>query len=77
MLLGILKEQNFNRVSITPTASKKLTAMGITAVVEAGAGEKAGYPDQIYQESDIKSTSRDNILKDADIIISIEPMRIL
>ena len=44
MLLGILKEQNFNRVSITPTASKKLTAMGITAVVEAGAGEKAEHP---------------------------------
>lgn len=74
MLLGILKEHNFNRVSITPTASKKLTAMGITAVVEAGAGEKAGYPDQSYADNDIKSTSRDSILKDADIIITIEPV---
>lgn len=74
MLLGILKEQNFNRVSITPTASKKLDVMGLTAVVETGAGEKAGLNDQNYIDSGIKTSTRDSILKDADIIISIEPV---
>lgn len=74
MILGILKEQNFNRVSVTPPATKKLEAMGLTAVIEFGAGEKAGYPDQSYAAGNISAISRADLLKEADIVVSIEPI---
>ncbi len=74
MLLGVLKEQNFNRVSITPGVSKKLASLGLTTSVEYGAGEKSGFTDQSYAESDMKPASREEILKIADIIITIEPL---
>ena len=74
MLLGVLKEINFNRVSITPGVSKKLVALGLTTMVESGAGERAGFTDQSYAESEMKPASRDEILKNADIIVSIEPV---
>ncbi|MCZ2101037.1 MAG: NAD(P) transhydrogenase subunit alpha [Chitinophagales bacterium] len=74
MLIGVLKEQNFNRVSITPGVAKKLAPMGLTKWVEAGAGEKSGYTDKSYEDSDFKPSSREEILTQADIIVSIEPI---
>lgn len=74
MVLGILKEQNFKRVAITPTATKKLGAMGIDAVAESGAGENAGIKDQNYQDNGIKIGTRQQVLAESDIIISIAPV---
>ena len=74
MVLGILKEQSFDRVSVVPAASVKLKALGIETRVEKGAGDKASFNDSVYSENDIKSVSRDNILSESDIIISIEPI---
>jgi NAD(P) transhydrogenase subunit alpha len=74
MILGILKEKNFHRVAIVPAASKKISSLGLDAIVESGAGELAGFNDQAYSENNFTLESRANILKQADIIISIEPL---
>lgn len=74
MVLGILKEHNFNRVSITPTATKKLGSMGLNAIAESGAGENAGIKDQNYLDNDIKIGSRQQVLTESDIIVSIAPV---
>ncbi|MFZ1748955.1 MAG: NAD(P) transhydrogenase subunit alpha [Saprospiraceae bacterium] len=74
MILGILKEQNFNRVSIVPAAVKKLKAMGLEAMVESGAGLKAQFGDDQYTECGIAAVSRQKVLTTADIIVSIAPI---
>ena len=74
MVLGILKEQNFNRVSIAPSATKKLTAMGIKPVIEYGAGEKSGFSDHLYVENGFATASREDILSKSDIVLSISPV---
>ncbi len=74
MVLGILKEQYFNRVSIAPSSSKKLDVMGLTRMVEKGAGEKAGFSDALYNENGFAPASRESILATSDIIVSIAPV---
>ena len=74
MVLGILKEQNFNRVSIAPSASKKLAAMGIKPAIEHGAGEKSGFGDHLYVENGFTTASREDILTKSDIVLSISPV---
>jgi H+-translocating NAD(P) transhydrogenase subunit alpha len=74
MVVGILKEQYFNRVSIVPSSFKKLTSLGTDIVVETGAGAKAGFADHTYNEVGIKISSRQSILTTSDIIISIAPI---
>jgi H+-translocating NAD(P) transhydrogenase subunit alpha len=74
MVIGILKEQNFNRVSLAPLASKKLAAMGLTAVIESGAGEKSGFRDQQYLDNGFTTSTRADILSSSDIVLSIAPV---
>lgn len=74
MVIGILKEQYFNRVSIAPSSSKKLDVMGLTRMIEKGAGEKAGFSDELYHENGFTSTSRESVLTTSDIIVSIAPV---
>jgi H+-translocating NAD(P) transhydrogenase subunit alpha len=74
MILGILKEENYNRVAITPSASKKLQSMGIKTILETGAGLKSGFDDILYQESDMLPKDRNSVIAESDILISIEPL---
>jgi NAD(P) transhydrogenase subunit alpha len=74
MVLGILKEQNFRRVSVTPSAAKKLGSMGINAIAESSAGENAGIKDQNYIENGIKIGTRQEVIAHSDIIVSICPV---
>lgn len=75
MVLGILKEHNFNRVSIVPASFKKLKALGIDIIVESGAGEKSGFNDSTYGEQGIESVSRDKLFEKSDIVVSIAPIQ--
>jgi alanine dehydrogenase len=51
MRVGIPKEikNNENRVSMTPACIHELVVQGATAVVETGAGDGSGFPDEDYQ----------------------------
>lgn len=74
MVLGILKEHSYNRVSIVPTAFKKLKALGVEIMVESGAGDKSSFNDSTYAEQGIDTVSRDVLLTKADILVSIAPI---
>lgn len=74
MVIGILKEQNFNRVSLAPASSKKLKGMGLNAQIESGAGEKSGFGDHLYKENDFTVSSRAEVLSQSDIVVSIAPV---
>ena len=75
MVLGILKEHSYNRVSIVPAASKKLKALGVEIIVESGAGDKSGFNDATYAAQGIDAVSRDALFSKADILVSIAPIQ--
>ncbi|BDD06149.1 NAD(P) transhydrogenase subunit alpha [Aureibacter tunicatorum] len=72
MQLGILKELSDNRVSISPESVKKLSK-SYEIVVEKDAGISAFFSNEDYEAVGAKSTSRDELLKNCDIVFSINP----
>lgn len=72
--LGVLKEQNDKRVAIVPPTLTKLKDLGIEVLVETGAGIEAMYDDADYA-AHATISSRAEIFKNADIILSIEPLK--
>ena len=73
MKLGIVNEQNDQRVSIVPETIPKLKDLGLEVLVEQGAGIGAMHPDSEYQEHG-KVVNRDQLFQEADAIISIIPL---
>ncbi len=72
LTIGILKENKDKRVSITPDNIKRSKLKEATWWIESGAGEEAGFKDSLY-EGLAQSKSRGDILKEADIIVTIFP----
>ncbi len=73
MKLGVLKEQNDNRVALVPQTLPKMKDLGIEILIEKGAGEGAMHQDADYAEH-ATVTSRGEIIKHADLIVSIDPI---
>ena len=74
MKIGVLKETNDRRVSLTPASVPKLTAQGFEIVVEQNAGSSAGFADAQYEEAGAKCMDRSSLLKQATILSSIHPL---
>ncbi len=76
MILGILKEDSFdNRVSTIPETVASLLKLGIQEVLlEAGAGERAGYRDADYVAQGSQVVSEKDVLSKADIVVKINPL---
>ncbi|MHB1176862.1 MAG: NAD(P) transhydrogenase subunit alpha [Daejeonella sp.] len=76
MVIGILSEPSFEtRVSLLPEHIPVLKKQNIHILLEIGAGVKAFAADQQYQQEGAEISSRENILKTADILLSIHPLR--
>jgi len=74
MILGIPKEINDRRVAFAPaTLAKAVKELGIEVMVESGAGEASSLPDEAYSEV-AKVVKRAELLKNADILVSINPL---
>ncbi len=73
MKLGILKEQNDQRVAITPATVPKLRDLGLELLVEQGAGDTAQFSDAEYVEQEARVVSRADLLSQADMVLSILP----
>lgn len=72
MTIGVLKEQSpESRVSATPEVTAALVKMGVTMVVEAGAGATAFYEDAAYTAAGATLADRNSIAATADILLSI------
>jgi NAD(P) transhydrogenase subunit alpha len=76
MILGVLKELNYNRVAIVPAASRILNGLGIEVRIESGAGIKSGFTDQMYAEAGFTLADSREILSTADILVSISPVSV-
>lgn len=76
MIIGAIKESLNGecRVAATPQSVKKLIKLGYDVVVESGCGERANFPDELYEQSGARiSTDRSNILATSDITLKVTP----
>jgi len=74
MKLAIPKErlEGETRVAASPETVKKLSALGLEVIVEAGAGEHASIADLIYADAGATiAPSAADALKDADIVFKV------
>lgn len=75
MIVGILKEQHGDkRVSLLPEQAETLAKKNVQVIAESGAGAAAFASDDVYRQKNISITSRDEILRQSDIILSIHPL---
>jgi proton-translocating NAD(P)+ transhydrogenase subunit alpha len=74
MIVGVPKESypGERRVALVPGVVPGLGKAGLQVVVEAGAGESAGYPDSEYSEKGAKvAASRAEVFQNADIVAQV------
>jgi NAD(P) transhydrogenase subunit alpha len=75
MIIGILKEPSYEtRVSLLAESAATLINKGNKVIVETGAGDKAFNNDQEYEKAGATVKSRQNVLEEADILLSIHPI---
>ena len=74
MIIGVLKEANSdNRVSVTPDSVTDLLKKKTEVLVEKNAGQNAFISDTDYINAGAVVTSRSEILKNASVIIVVNP----
>ena len=74
MIVGVPKESypNERRIALVPAAVPSLTKAGFEVLVEANAGDQAGYRDAAYIEKGAKiQTTRAGVFETADIIVQV------
>jgi len=76
MKIGVLKETrpNEKRVAITPKIAKDFIDKGFDVLVEENAGLASAYDNQSYLDVNAKVVDKATILKDADVIVKINPL---
>ena len=79
MKIGVPKEikTNENRVALVPAGAEVLVAAGHEVVVQQGAGEGSGFPDQDYLDVGARVAPTAAVIwRDADMIMKVkEPIR--
>jgi len=73
MKVGILKETTpgERRVALVPETLARLRGAGLGILVQSGAGDGAWFADSAYAEAGADVVSRDELLADADVVITI------
>ena len=74
MIAGIPAETfpGEHRVSITPGVIPALTKAGVEVLLEAGAGQSAGFTDTAYLDTGARiATNRTDLFRQADIILQV------
>ncbi|WP_395804166.1 NAD(P) transhydrogenase subunit alpha [Daejeonella sp.] len=75
MIIGILREPSIEtRVSLIPEHIKVLTKQNIQVLVEHNCGILAFAPDNLYNEQGALLSTRDEILKNADVLLTINSL---
>ncbi|NRB52249.1 MAG: NAD(P) transhydrogenase subunit alpha [Saprospiraceae bacterium] len=74
MKFAVFKEEIDRRVAVVPSTIPKLKDLGLEILIEAGAGQEALYSDAEYEEKGAQVKSRSELLKEAEIAVSIHPL---
>jgi H+-translocating NAD(P) transhydrogenase subunit alpha len=75
MQIGVPRETTpgERRVALVPESCKKLIQAGYSVLVEAGAGEAAGFPDGAYREAGVTLDSDPAAALGADLVLKLNP----
>ena len=75
MRIAVLKERaaGESRVAATPETVKKFIGLGAEFAIENGAGDTASISDAAYSDAGAKTGSAAEVVKDADIVLGIQP----
>jgi alanine dehydrogenase len=75
MKIGVPKEikTNENRVALVPAGAEALVAAGHSVMIEKGAGEGSGFPDQVYTAVGATvGANADTVWREADMIMKVK-----
>lgn len=74
MRIGVVREgvAHEHRVALTPQSAERLRPAGHEVLVERSAGEGAGFPDPAYEKAGIRLASRDEVLAESDVVLSVQ-----
>jgi NAD(P) transhydrogenase subunit alpha len=74
MIAGILRETGSeNRVALLPAETAAIIKLGLEALVEEGAGERAYASDKDYITAGAKAVSRNEVISKADLLLTVNP----
>jgi H+-translocating NAD(P) transhydrogenase subunit alpha len=62
------------RLAATPETTSKLVARGVEVVVEHGAGDRAGAPDEVFEEAGARLASRAEVLAGSEVVAVVRPL---
>lgn len=73
MIVGVPKEivPGERRVALVPVLVPKVVTAGCAVVVEAGAGEAAGFADSAYRDAGASVAA--GVLGEADVVLKVQP----
>ena len=73
MIIGTIKEKDEfeNRVSITPEICKNYFKKGLKVLIEKKSGVAASFTDSAYEGNGAEVIEREEVLKKADIIVTV------
>jgi proton-translocating NAD(P)+ transhydrogenase subunit alpha len=76
MRIGVPKEiaPGEARVALVPSAVAPLLKAGLEVVVEASAGDAAGFPDEAYRAQGALVASRAEVFQTADVLLQVRSM---
>jgi alanine dehydrogenase len=77
MIIGVPKEIKVEefRVGLTPPGVRELVRDGHRVLIEAGAGEGSGFPDDEYRKAGAEPLPGAKVFTDADLIVKVkEPL---
>jgi NAD(P) transhydrogenase subunit alpha len=74
MKIGVPKESaaGERRVALVPDTTKRLAGEGVEVLVEAGAGERAWFPDDTYREAGARIASLEEVYAEADVVVRVQ-----
>jgi NAD(P) transhydrogenase subunit alpha len=73
LTLGVVRESapGERRVALVPGATTVFQKTGAEIVIEAGAGEAAGFPDSEYREKGVRVASRTEVFQAAQVLLQV------
>jgi len=74
MKIAVLRESypGERRVALIPAALPSLKKLGCDVLIESGAGEQAGFPDEAYQEKGAEiATDRSAAIQAGDVVVQV------
>jgi NAD(P) transhydrogenase subunit alpha len=74
LTVGVLKEtlRGETRVALTPEIAQKLQKLGVTIVMDKGAGDEVGILDGDYEG--VNFTDADTVLAKSDLLFTVQPI---